>query len=176
MYDVLPANRDLAGAEVELVDMDERDYRLRHALEPQLKNYDVVLIDCSPSISLLTINALCCAHGVIIPMQCEYYAMEGLTDLVDTVKMVYQGKNPDLTAIGLLRVMFDARISLQQEVSEQLKEHFGNRVFNTIIPRNVRLAEAPSYGMPINYYDKRSTGAESYRLLADEVIHRGDEE
>ena len=171
-YDVLPANRDLAGAEVELVDMDERDYRLRHALEPQLKNYDVVLIDCSPSISLLTINALCCANGVIIPMQCEYYAMEGLTDLVDTVKMVYQGKNPDLTAIGLLRVMFDARISLQQEVSEQLKEHFGNRVFNTIIPRNVRMAEAPSYGKPGVLYDPSSKGAKAYKAFATEILSK----
>ena len=152
--------------------MDERDYRLRHALEPQLKNYDVVLIDCSPSISLLTINALCCAHGVIIPMQCEYYAMEGLTDLVDTVKMVYQGKNPDLTAIGLLRVMFDARISLQQEVSEQLKEHFGNRVFNTIIPRNVRMAEAPSYGKPGVLYDPSSKGAKAYKAFATEILSK----
>ena len=156
LYDVLPANRD----------------RLRHALEPQLKNYDVVLIDCSPSISLLTINALCCAHGVIIPMQCEYYAMEGLTDLVDTVKMVYQGKNPDLTAIGLLRVMFDARISLQQEVSEQLKEHFGNRVFNTIIPRNVRMAEAPSYGKPGVLYDPSSKGAKAYKAFATEILSK----
>lgn len=171
-YDVLPSSRDLAGAEVELVDMPEREYRLKNALQQRAGDYDYILVDCSPSISLLTLNALCFAHGVIIPMQCEYFALEGLTDLVDTVKFVHQNKNQDLNSIGLLRVMFDARISLQAQVSEQLKKHFGKRVFDTVIPRNVRMAEAPSYGMPGVLYDPSSKGAKAYMEFADEVLSK----
>ncbi len=171
-YDLLPANRDLAGAEVELVDMENREYRLRDALSEAAPLYDYILIDCSPSISFLTLNALCAAEGVIIPMQCEYYALEGLTDLVDTVKMIYAGKNSGLTMIGLLRVMYDARMSLQTQVSEQLKEHFGKRVFDTVIPRNVRMAEAPSYGIPGVLYDPSSKGAKAYRDFASELIRK----
>ncbi|MCI5851095.1 MAG: ParA family protein [Sutterellaceae bacterium] len=171
-YDVLPANRDLAGAEVELVNMEHRHFRLRKAIEKELGNYDFVLIDCSPSISLLTLNGLSCADGVIVPMQCEYYALEGLTDLVDTVQAVFSDMNPNLTMIGLLRVMFDPRITLQSQVSDQLKEHFGERVFDTVIPRNVRLAEAPGYGMPGVLYDPSSKGAKAYKAFAAEILSK----
>jgi len=147
-YDVLGANRELAGAEVELVGLERRERRLRDALDAVARDHDFVLIDCPPSLSMLTLNGLCCAHGVVVPMQCEYFALEGLSDLVNTIKQVHANLNPDLQIIGLLRVMFDARITLQQQVSEQLKSHFGDKVFNTVIPRNVRLAEAPSYGLP----------------------------
>jgi cellulose biosynthesis protein BcsQ len=134
---VLGANRELAGAEVELVDLERRDQRLKLALEAADKDFDFVLIDCPPSLSMLTLNGLCAAHGVIVPMQCEYFALEGLTDLVNTIKQVHANMNPDLKIIGLLRVMFDPRITLQQQVSEQLKSHFGDKVFDTVIPRNV---------------------------------------
>jgi len=161
-YDVLPANRELAGAEVELVEFDEREERLKNALAPVLNEYDFILIDCPPALSLLTLNGLCAANGVIVPMQCEYFALEGLSDLVNTIKQVHANLNPNLTIIGLLRVMFDPRTTLQQQVSDQLMEHFGDKVFNTIIPRNVRLAEAPSYGMPGVTFDKASRGAQAY--------------
>ncbi|MDO8942543.1 MAG: AAA family ATPase, partial [Desulfobacterales bacterium] len=144
-YDVLGANRELAGAEIELVDVDRREKRLKQALAAVDAEYDFILIDCPPSLSMLTLNGLCCAHGVIVPMQCEYFALEGLTDLVNTIKQVHANLNKDLQIIGLLRVMFDPRITLQQQVSEQLKTHFGEKVFDTVLPRNVRLAEAPSY-------------------------------
>ena len=147
-YDVLGANRELAGAEVELVELERRDKRLKAALAAAEGEYDFVLIDCPPSLSLLTLNGLCAAHGVVVPMQCEYFALEGLSDLVNTIKQVHANLNPDLQIIGLLRVMFDPRITLQQQVSEQLKAHFGDKVFDSVIPRNVRLAEAPSYGLP----------------------------
>jgi chromosome partitioning protein len=147
-YDVLSANRELAGAEVELVQLEHRDQRLKNALKPVDADYDFVLIDCPPSLSMLTLNGLCSAHGVIVPMQCEYFALEGLTDLVNTIKQVHANLNQDLKIIGLLRVMFDPRITLQMQVSDQLKAHFGDKVFDTVIPRNVRLAEAPSYGLP----------------------------
>ena len=143
-YHVVGANRELAGAEVELVDLERRDQRLKLALAQVQDLFDFVLIDCPPSLSMLTLNGLCSAHGVIVPMQCEYFALEGLTDLVNTIKQVHANLNRDLKIIGLLRVMFDPRITLQQQVSEQLKAHFGDKVFNTVIPRNVRLAEAPS--------------------------------
>ena len=143
-YHVVGANRELAGAEVELVDLERRDQRLKLALAQVQDHFDFVLIDCPPSLSMLTLNGLCSAHGVIVPMQCEYFALEGLTDLVNTIKQVHANLNRDLKIIGLLRVMFDPRITLQQQVSEQLKAHFGDKVFNTVIPRNVRLAEAPS--------------------------------
>ncbi|MEY3522930.1 MAG: hypothetical protein RIT33_347 [Pseudomonadota bacterium] len=171
-YDVLPANRELAGAEVELVEFDEREERLKNALAPVLNEYDFILIDCPPALSLLTLNGLCAANGVIVPMQCEYFALEGLSDLVNTIKQVHANLNPNLTIIGLLRVMFDPRTTLQQQVSDQLMEHFGDKVFNTIIPRNVRLAEAPSYGMPGVTFDKASRGAQAYMQFGAEMIQR----
>jgi chromosome partitioning protein len=171
-YDVLPANRDLAGAEVELVDLDDRETRLKAALAAVDADYDFVLIDCPPSLSLLTLNGLCAAHGVVIPMQCEYFALEGLADLVNTIKRVAANLNPDLTIIGLLRVMYDPRMTLQQQVSEQLVTKFGDKVFATIIPRNVRLAEAPSYGLPGVAYDPSSRGAQAYISFGAEMIER----
>lgn len=171
-YDVIPANRHLAGAEVELVDMDGRELRLKTALDLVGAEYDFILIDCPPALSLLTLNGLCAANGVIVPMQCEYFALEGLSDLVNTIKQVHANLNPSLTIIGLLRVMFDPRTALQQQVSEQLIEHFGDKVFETIIPRNVRLAEAPSYGMPGVIFDKSSKGAKAYVQFGAEMIER----
>lgn len=173
-FDLLPANRELAGAEVELVALSDRDLRLKKALSPVLSRYDFILIDCPPSLSMLTLNALCCADGVVIPMQCEYFALEGLTDLVGSVKRVHGDKNAGLRIISILRVMFDPRITLQQQVSEQLKKHFGDKVFDTVIPRNVRLAEAPSYGMPGVVYDRSSKGAKAYLAFADEILARLD--
>jgi chromosome partitioning protein len=171
-YDVLPANRELAGAEVELVEFDQREERLKNALASVQNEYDFILIDCPPALSLLTLNGLCAANGVIVPMQCEYFALEGLSDLVNTIKQVHANLNPSLTIIGLLRVMFDPRTTLQQQVSDQLMEHFGDKVFNTIIPRNVRLAEAPSYGMPGVTFDKSSRGAQAYMQFGAEMIQR----
>jgi chromosome partitioning protein len=171
-YDVLGANRELAGAEVELVEFDAREVRLKQALRAVAEDYDFVLIDCPPSLSLLTVNGLCAAHGVIIPMQCEYFALEGLADLVNTIKRVHANLNPDLKIIGLLRVMFDPRMTLQQQVSEQLVERFRDKVFGTIIPRNVRLAEAPSYGMPGVAFDRSSKGAQAYLAFGAEMIER----
>lgn len=171
-FDVLPSNRELAGAEVELVGMKDRDARLRVVLDAVRDRYDYVLIDCPPSLSMMTMNALCAADGVVIPMQCEYFALEGLTDLVGSVRRVHAEKNKLLRIITLLRVMFDPRITLQQQVSEQLIKHFGDKVFETIIPRNVRLAEAPSYGKPGVVYDRSSKGAKAYLACADELIAR----
>ncbi|MFM8665663.1 MAG: ParA family protein [Betaproteobacteria bacterium] len=171
-YDVLAANRELAGAEVELVGLEHRNTRLRQALAAVAADYDFVLIDCPPSLSLLTLNGLCSAHGVIVPMQCEYFALEGLTDLVNTIKQVHANLNRDLQIIGLLRVMFDPRITLQQQVSEQLKAHFKDKVFNTVIPRNVRVAEAPSYGQAGVVFDPSSRGAQAYIAFAQEMVER----
>ena len=171
-YDVIPANRNLAGAEIELVDFEGRETILRRALEKSKENYDFILIDCPPALSLLTLNGLCAADGVIVPMQCEYFALEGLSDLVNSIKQVHANLNPHLTIIGLLRVMFDARTALQQQVSEQLIQHFGDKVFKTIIPRNVRLAEAPSYGMPGVFFDKNSKGAQAYVEFGAEMVER----
>jgi chromosome partitioning protein len=171
-YDLLPANRELAGAEVELVDLERRNERLRAALKEVAAEYQFVLIDCPPSLSLLTLNGLCAAHGVIVPMQCEYFALEGLSDLVNTIKQVHANLNAELQIIGLLRVMFDPRITLQQQVSEQLKSHFGHKVFDTVIPRNVRLAEAPSYGQPGVVFDPASKGAQAYVEFAREMAKR----
>jgi chromosome partitioning protein len=171
-YDVLGANRELAGAEIELVDFDHRETRLKDALAAVRDQYEFILIDCPPSLSLLTLNGLCAAHGVIIPMQCEYFALEGLADLVNTIQRVAAHLNPDLRIIGLLRVMFDARMTLQQQVSEQLVAKFGDKVFETIIPRNVRLAEAPSYGLPGVVYDRASKGAQAYVSFGAEMIRR----
>jgi chromosome partitioning protein len=171
-YDVLSANRELAGAEVELVQLAHRDQRLRSALAEVDADYDFVLIDCPPSLSMLTLNGLCSAHGVIVPMQCEYFALEGLTDLVNTIKQVHANLNKDLKIIGLLRVMFDPRITLQVQVSDQLKAHFGNKVFDTVIPRNVRLAEAPSYGLPGVVFDPSAKGSQAYVEFARELVRR----
>ncbi|TFZ01883.1 ParA family protein [Ramlibacter humi] len=171
-YDVLGANRDLAGAEVELVGVDRRERRLREALGKVSQDYDFVLIDCPPSLSMLTLNGLCSAHGVIVPMQCEYFALEGLTDLVNTIKQVHANLNKDLQIIGLLRVMYDPRITLQQQVSEQLKDHFKDKVFDTVIPRNVRLAEAPSYGLPGVVFDPAARGSQAFVEFAGEMVER----
>ncbi|MDZ7890587.1 MAG: ParA family protein [Rhodoferax sp.] len=171
-YDILGANRELAGAEVEMVELERRERRLKQALAVVDHEYDFVLIDCPPSLSMLTLNGLCCAHGVIVPMQCEYFALEGLTDLVNTIKQVKANLNDDLQIIGLLRVMFDPRITLQQQVSEQLRAHFGDKVFNTVIPRNVRLAEAPSYGVPGVVFDPQSKGAQAFLTFAQEMVDR----
>jgi len=169
-YDVLGANRELAGAEVEMVSLDRREKRLRTALAAIGAEYDFILIDCPPSLSLLTLNGLCAAHGVIVPMQCEYFALEGLTDLVNTIKQVHANLNKNLQIIGLLRVMFDPRITLQQQVSDQLKAHFGEKVFDTVIPRNVRLAEAPSYGLPGVVFDPSAKGSQAFIAFANEMI------
>ncbi|MFC3107701.1 ParA family protein [Undibacterium arcticum] len=171
-FDVLPANRELAGAEVEMVELERRETRLKDALATVADDYDFVLIDCPPALSMLTLNGLCAANGVIIPMQCEYYALEGLSDLVNTIKKVHANLNPDLKIIGLLRVMFDPRMTLSQQVSAQLEQHFGDKVFKTIIPRNVRLAEAPSYGVPGVCFDAASKGAQAYINFGAEMVER----
>jgi chromosome partitioning protein len=171
-YDIVGANRELSGAEVELVELERRERRLKQAIAAVAADYDFVLIDCPPSLSMLTLNGLCCAHGVIVPMQCEYFALEGLTDLVNTIKQVKANLNDDLQIIGLLRVMFDPRITLQQQVSDQLKAHFGDKVFDTVIPRNVRLAEAPSYGVPGVVFDPGSKGAQAFVAFAQEMVRR----
>ena len=171
-FDVLPANRELAGAEVEMVELAQREKRLKNALAAVEHEYDFMLIDCPPALSMLTLNGLCAAHGVIIPMQCEYYALEGLSDLVNTIKIVHAKLNPDLKIIGLLRVMFDPRVTLSQQVSAQLEQHFGDKVFKVIIPRNVRLAEAPSYGMPGVIFDPASKGAQAYIAFGAEMVER----
>jgi chromosome partitioning protein len=171
-YHVLGANRELAGAEVELVEVERRERRLKQALAAVSEQFDFVLIDCPPSLSMLTLNGLCSAHGVIVPMQCEYFALEGLTDLVNTIKQVHANLNKDLQIIGLLRVMFDPRITLQQQVSDQLKAHFGDKVFDTVIPRNVRLAEAPSYGLPGVVFDPSARGSQAFLGFAEEMVLR----
>ncbi len=171
-FDLLPANRDLAGAEVEMVDLERREIRLKEALTLHADDYDFVLIDCPPSLSLLTLNGLCAAHGVVIPMQCEYYALEGLSDLVNTIKQVHKNLNPDLRIIGLLRVMYDPRSLLATQVSAQLEQHFGDKVFKTLVPRNVRLAEAPSHGIPGVLFDRNAKGAQAYLAFAAEMIER----
>ncbi|MEQ1526878.1 MAG: ParA family protein [Gallionella sp.] len=170
-YDVLPANRDLAGAEIELVDLPNREMRLRDALIEVIENYDYILIDCPPALNLLTLNGLCAAKRVMIPMQCEYYALEGLSDLVNTIRKVRANLNPELEIEGLLRTMFDPRNALAQQVSDQLQQHFGDKVYRTVIPRNVRLAEAPSYGVPVMYHDKASKGSLAYLALAVEMLN-----
>ena len=171
-YDVLPANRDLAGAEIELVELEHRETRLKRELAAHGHEYDFVLIDCPPSLSLLTLNGLCAADGVIIPMQCEYFALEGLSDLVNTIKKVHANLNRDLKIIGLLRVMFDPRNTLGQQVSAQLEAHFGDKVFRTVVPRNIRLAEAPSHGLPGVVFDRSAKGSQAYLAFAEEMIER----
>ncbi len=171
-YDVVPANRDLAGAEIELVGLDQRETRLKSALAALESDYDFILIDCPPALNLLTVNGLCAAQAVLIPMQCEYYALEGLSDLVQTIKKVRAHLNPQLQIEGLLRTMYDSRNTLAQQVSAQLQQHFGDKVYRTVIPRNVRLAEAPSYGVPALGLDKTSKGAQAYLALAGEMLNR----
>jgi chromosome partitioning protein len=171
-YDLVPSNRELAGAEVELVAIEHRETRLRDALQACSGEYDFILLDCPPALNLLTVNGLVAAHAVLIPMQCEYYALEGLSDLVQTIKRVREHLNPRLEIDGLLRTMYDSRNTLAQQVSRDLLEHFGEKVYRTIVPRNVRLAEAPSYGMPALALDRRSKGALAYLALAGELITR----
>ncbi|OBS09566.1 ParA family protein [Acidihalobacter prosperus] len=173
-YDIIPANGDLTAAEVGLMQVQEKEYRLRAALEPILGRYDYVLIDCPPSLNMLTVNALAAAHGVVIPIQCEYYALEGLTALMKTIERIRENVNRELEIDGLLRTMFDPRNNLANDVSAQLIAHFGDRVYRTIIPRNVRLAEAPSYGIPVLNYDRASSGALAYLALAGEIIRRDE--
>ncbi|MCB6182981.1 ParA family protein [Leeia sp. TBRC 13508] len=171
-FDVIPANRDLAGAEVEMVSLLAREQRLKGALEDIQDQYDLILLDCPPALNLLTLNGLVAADAVLIPMQCEYYALEGLSDLVNTIRMVKKHLNNRIDILGLLRTMVDARSTLSQQVSEQLQKHFGDKVFETVIPRNVRLAEAPSHGIPGVLYDKSSRGAQAYAAFTDELISR----
>lgn len=171
-YDIVPSNRELSAAELELVNLERRERRLREALDTIRDDYDFILIDCPPALSLITVNAFCAADGVIIPMQCEYFALEGLSDLLNTVRHVYSNMNPQLNSIGLLllRVMYDRRVMLSVHVSDQLEKHFGDRVFKTVIPRNVRMAEAPSYGMPGIDFDPSSKGAKAYIDCAKELL------
>lgn len=171
-YDLLGANTDLTGAEIELMDIERREYRLRDALISIRVRYDYIVIDCPPALGLLTVNGLVAADSVIIPMQCEYYALEGLTALMGTIDRLQSGLNPKLRIEGLVRTMYDPRNSLSRDVSLQLIDHFGDLVYRTVVPRNVRLAEAPSYGVPIMFYDKYSRGAKAYSALAGEVLNR----
>jgi chromosome partitioning protein len=174
-FDVLPANGDLTAAEVSLLEHGHEEHRLAEALAPLQQEYDYILIDCPPSLSMLTLNGLVAAHSVLIPMQCEYYALEGLTALINTIQRVAETVNPGLHVEGLLRTMYDPRNSLTNDVSAQLQEHFGERVYRTVIPRNVRLAEAPSFGLPVLQYDPKSRGARAYLALAGEIIRRQTE-
>jgi len=172
-FDVIPSNRELAGAEVELVNEFARETRLKEALAKIDGQYDYVLIDCPPALNLITVNGLTAAQTVLIPMQCVYYALEGLSDLVKTIKKVRAHLNPVLEIEGLLRTMFDNRNMLAQQVSAQLERHFGDKVYRTVIPRNIRLAEAPSFGVPVLFHDKSSRGAKAYLALAGEMINKG---
>jgi chromosome partitioning protein len=170
--DVLPATPDLAGAEVELVNEHRRETRVSEALEPERSNYDYVLIDCPPSLGLLTVNMLAAADSILIPLQCEYFALEGLSQLLRTVQMVKEGLKPDLTVGGVLLTMYDSRLNLSRQVAEDARKHFGSLAFRTVIPRNIRLAEAPSYGKPILSYDIASVGAAAYMAVAKELMAR----
>ncbi|MCW5588300.1 MAG: ParA family protein [Legionellales bacterium] len=171
-FDVLPANKSLTVAEVKLLQMPRRELRLRQVLSRFKDSYDYVIIDCPPSLNMLTVNALVAADGVIITMQCEYYALEGLSGLIDTIQQISASLNPRLHVYGILRTMYDGRSCLTQDVSKQLVDHFGDRVYRTVIPRNIRLAEAPSYGLSVIAYDKRSNGAQAYLNLAQEIIEK----
>ncbi|MGM0823159.1 MAG: ParA family protein [Pseudomonadota bacterium] len=171
-YDVLPSNGDLTAAEVELMHADQRESGLSSALASVFAEYDVVLIDCPPSLNMLTVNALAAAHGVLIPLQCEFYALEGLSALLDTVEQIKQSINPDLAVSGILRTMYDKRTSLTREVDKQLRDYFGDALLKTTIPRNVKVAEAPSHGLPVTQYARFSRGSQAYRVLAKELIRR----
>lgn len=173
--DLIPSNINLSGAEIELVGVEEREYILREAVEKVRDRYDFIIMDCPPSLSMLTINALTAANSVLVPIQCEYYALEGLSQLIHTIELVQERLNEELEIEGVVFTMYDARTNLSLQVVENVKENLYQNIYKTIIPRNVRLAEAPSYGLPINLYDPKSTGAESYRLLAEEVINREEE-
>lgn len=173
--DMIPSNMNLSGAEIELVAIEEKEYILKKAIAQVKDRYDFVIMDCPPSLNMLTINALSAASSVLVPIQCEYYALEGLSQLIHTIELVKERLNQELKLEGVVFTMYDARTNLSLEVVENVKENLNQNIYKTIIPRNVRLAEAPSYGLPINKYDSRSTGAESYRLLADEVISREDD-
>ncbi|RUO26999.1 cobalamin biosynthesis protein CobQ [Aliidiomarina minuta] len=175
-YDLMAANGDVTAAEIKLMEVFSRETRLRRALEPVRDQYDFIFIDCPPSLNLLTVNAMAAADSILVPMQCEYYALEGLTALMDTIEQLVDVVNPDLSIEGILRTMYDPRNRLANDVSEQLKNHFGNKVYRTVIPRNVRLAEAPSFGAPVMYYDKSSTGSKAYLALAGEVIRRTEQD
>jgi chromosome partitioning protein len=171
-FDLLGSNVDLTGAEIELLSMDRREFRLKDALMPVQASYDYIVIDCPPSLSLLTINGLVASDTAMIPMQCEYYALEGLSALINTISRITASLNPDLKVEGIVRTMYDPRNSLTKDVSDQLANHFGEKLYRTVIPRNVRLAEAPSYGLPVLYYDKQSRGARAYLALASELARR----
>ena len=173
---LIPSNVNLAGAEIELVGIEGREFLLKNQIDTIKDNYDFIIMDCPPSLNILTINAMTTADSVLVPIQCEYYALEGLTQLIHTIELVKERLNPNLIIEGVVFTMYDARTNLSLQVVENVKANLNQSIYKTIIPRNVRLAEAPSYGMPINLYDTRSVGAESYRLLADEVLHREDEE
>lgn len=173
--DILPANVDLSAAEIELIGIDEKEYIVKKAIEKIKDAYDYVIIDCPPSLSMLTINAMTTADSVLVPIQCEYYALEGLSQLIHTVELVKERLNPVLEIEGVVFTMYDARTNLSLQVVENVKDNLQQNIYKTIIPRNIRLAEAPSYGMPINQYDAKSAGADSYRRLADEVMNRGQE-
>lgn len=170
--DLIPSGADLTGAVVELVALQAREYRLRDALHPLRDKYDYILIDCPPSLELLTLNALCAADSILIPVQCEYYALEGLSDLITTLRSVKKTMNPGLEIFGVLLTMYDGRTNLSFQVAEEVRRYCGSRTFVTVIPRNVRLSEAPSYGMPVTAYDRLSRGAAAYRALADEILSR----
>ena len=169
---VLPSDVDLAGAEIELIGVDNREFILKKLIDPVRDQYDFIIIDCPPSLNMLTVNAMTTANTVLVPIQCEYYALEGLSDLLHTVSLVQERLNPDLAMEGVVFTMFDARTNLSNQVVENVKNYLGQNIYKTVIPRNVRLAEAPSYGQPINIYDPKSAGAEAYAMLADEVIKR----
>lgn len=166
---VLPSNKTLAGASVEMIALPEREYLLKHALRQVSDGYDIVLIDCPPSLELLTLNCLCAADRILIPVQCEYYALEGLSDLLSTLRIVKRGLNPSLDIEGVLLTMYDGRTNLSLQVAEEVKRHFPGKVYATVIPRNVRLSEAPSHGKPVNAYDAHSRGAKAYARLAEEL-------
>ena len=170
--DVLPSSADLAGAAVELINIDNREKQLKEALQPLKENYDVILIDCPPSLELLTLNGLCAADGIIVPVQCEYYALEGVGQLVNTIKLMKKKLNPQLAIEGILLTMYDARTNLCAQVVQEVRNHFADEAFETMIPRNVRLSEAPSYGVPIHLYDARCSGTQAYRELAKELNKR----
>ena len=170
--DVLPANKALAGATVEMIAMERREYLLRDALHPLEPDYDYILIDCPPSLELLTLNGLCAAQTVLVPVQCEYYALEGLSDLLSTVRIVKRSLNPQIELEGVLLTMFDGRTNLSMQVAQEVKRHFPGKVYASVIPRNVRLSEAPSFGKPVSAYDPLSRGAEAYRLLAEELMEK----
>ena len=173
---LIPSNVNLAGAEIELIGIEDKEYILQKKISKIRDQFDFIIIDCPPSLNMLTINAMTTANTVLVPIQCEYYALEGLSQLMHTIELVQERLNPDLEMEGVVFTMYDARTNLSLQVVENVKNNLNQTIYKTIIPRNVRLTEAPSHGLPINYYDARSTGAESYQLLAEEVIHRGDEE